>query len=152
MKRDDDKSPPERRAFLEQLGRFAVVTPPVVSLMLAVADKASAEDLATSPGKEVTETNTTSVTKTNTTAVTKTNSTAVTKTNTTAVTKTNTTAVTKTTSVVTTLTTTTAVTKTETETTTVTNTFNPVSLTQPPESGRDALAMIIDSMGLMKIG
>ncbi len=38
---DDDKLRAERRAFLEQCGRFAAVTPPAVTLMLAVGDKAA---------------------------------------------------------------------------------------------------------------
>jgi hypothetical protein len=38
----------DRRDFLARCGRFAAATPPVVSLMLSVGDKARADDLATS--------------------------------------------------------------------------------------------------------
>ena len=56
MDANDKWSKSDRRTFLQQCGRFAVVTPPVVSLMLSVSEKAGAESLATS-GKT---TNTTS--------------------------------------------------------------------------------------------
>ena len=73
--RDGDQGKAERRAFLEKCGRFAVVTPPVISLMLAVSDKAAAQ-LATSPGRittatiATTNTNVTTNTVTNTRSVT----------------------------------------------------------------------------------
>jgi hypothetical protein len=35
--RDDNRLRAERRAFLEKCGRFSVVTPPSVTLMLAVS-------------------------------------------------------------------------------------------------------------------
>jgi len=57
MAASDERSKSDRRAFLQQCGRFAVVTPPVVSLMLSVSDKALAESLATS-GKTKTTTTT----------------------------------------------------------------------------------------------
>src|SRR5262249_17835219 len=89
--RDDDELKAARRAFLLQCGRFAVVTPPVVSLMLTVGARASAKNLATSPGriKESTTTaTTTTLTRTTTTtptttATTTTTSTATTQTTTT---------------------------------------------------------------------
>jgi hypothetical protein len=55
--RDEDRLKAERRAFLEKCGRFAAVTPPVVTLMLAVSDKAKAQ-LATSPRANGTTTTT----------------------------------------------------------------------------------------------
>src|SRR6185369_12692897 len=48
MAGDHEWSKSDRRAFLQQCGRFAVVTPPVVTLMLSVSDKAIAGNLATS--------------------------------------------------------------------------------------------------------
>ena len=48
MDANDKWSKSDRRTFLQQCGRFAVVTPPVVSLMLAVSEKAGAKSLATS--------------------------------------------------------------------------------------------------------
>jgi hypothetical protein len=51
MTRDPDngnKPKTDRRNFLAECGRFAAVTPPVVSLMLSVGEKAQADDLATS--------------------------------------------------------------------------------------------------------
>ncbi len=41
--RDDEAQRAERRAFLKQCGRFGVVTPPVVTLMFTVSDKAKAQ-------------------------------------------------------------------------------------------------------------
>ena len=64
---DDDELRAARRDFLLKCGRFAVVTPPVVSLMLTVGDKASAQGLATSPGKEKKKTTTTKTTTNGTT-------------------------------------------------------------------------------------
>ena len=52
MGSNDERSKADRRAFLLQCGRFAVVTPPVVSLLLSVGDKAGAEDLETSGVKK----------------------------------------------------------------------------------------------------
>src|SRR4026208_868183 len=49
----------DRGAFLQQCGRFAVVTPPVVTLMLSVSDKALAGNLATSGHTTKTKTTTT---------------------------------------------------------------------------------------------
>ena len=46
--RDSKKLETDRRNFLAQCGRFAAVTPPVVSLMLSVSDKAEGQELATS--------------------------------------------------------------------------------------------------------
>ena len=63
--RDDDKRNAERREFLEKCGRFAAVTPPVITLMLAVSDKASAQ-VVTSPARATTTTTTTTTTKTTT--------------------------------------------------------------------------------------
>src|SRR6476660_5172912 len=59
MAANDEQSKTDRRTFLQQCGRFAVVTPPVVSLMLSVSDKAGAESLATS-GRTTKTTHTTS--------------------------------------------------------------------------------------------
>jgi hypothetical protein len=61
--RGDDRLRAERRAFLEQCGRFAVVTPPAVTLMLTVSDKA----VAAASGR-TTGTTTTTVTTTGPTA------------------------------------------------------------------------------------
>jgi len=69
--RDEDRLKAERRAFLEKCGRFAVVTPPVVTLMLAVSDKAKAQ-LATSPVRTTTVTTRTTTTTNGTTTTTKT--------------------------------------------------------------------------------
>ncbi len=51
---EDEKLKLERRSFLEQCGRFAVATPPVVSLMLASSTGAKA--LTTSGGGVTTTT------------------------------------------------------------------------------------------------
>jgi len=67
MSANDEKSKADRRAFLLQCGRFAIVTPPVVSLLLTVRDKASAEDLETSGVKRKKNTDETTTTKTTTT-------------------------------------------------------------------------------------
>jgi hypothetical protein len=48
---DEERLKLERRSFLEQCGRFAVATPPVVSLMLASGTKAA---LAASGGTTLT--------------------------------------------------------------------------------------------------
>jgi hypothetical protein len=61
--RDDDRLRAERRAFLEKCGRFSVVTPPVVTLMLTVGG--GSEALATS-GKTTTTTQTTTTQTTTT--------------------------------------------------------------------------------------
>jgi hypothetical protein len=58
MGASDEKSRADRREFLLKCGRFAVVTPPVVSLMLTVGDKARADDLQTSAVKKTTKTTT----------------------------------------------------------------------------------------------
>ena len=50
----DDKLKAERRAFLEKCGRFALVTPPVVTLMLAVSEKTTTKALAASGPTTVT--------------------------------------------------------------------------------------------------
>jgi hypothetical protein len=47
--RDEDRRKAERREFLGKCGRFGVVTPPLITLMLAVSDKATAQ--VTSPAK-----------------------------------------------------------------------------------------------------
>ncbi len=57
--RGEDNRKAERREFLEKCGRFAAVTPPVITLMLAVSDKAKAQ-VVTSPGRLVTSAATTS--------------------------------------------------------------------------------------------
>ena len=111
---DDDRQRAARRAFLEQCGRFSVVTPPVVTLMLAASG--STEALATS-AKTTTLTTTTPTTTATTTATT-------------------TTATTKTT------------TETLTKTVTVTTKTISMKLFQTGPTGQ--LAMMIDSMGLMK--
>ena|SRR6476646_733373 len=69
--RDEERQRAERRAFLEQCGRFSVVTPPVVTLMLAVSGNTAA--LATSAKTTTTATTTTTPT-TNTTSTTTTKS------------------------------------------------------------------------------
>ena len=72
---NDEKSKSDRRAFLLQCGRFAVITPPVVSMMLSVSDKAAADNLDTSAVKKKTkESDTTTKTTTTKTTTTKTNS------------------------------------------------------------------------------
>jgi hypothetical protein len=58
---DGDSAESRRRAFLQQCGRFAIVTPPVVTLMLTVSDKAEA---ATSAKPTATPTTTTTPTAT----------------------------------------------------------------------------------------
>jgi len=62
MGANDERSKSDRRAFLQQCGRFAVVTPPVVSLMLSVSEKAGAATLATSGAKHTTTKTTTTLT------------------------------------------------------------------------------------------
>ena len=63
MARDHEWSKSDRRAFLQQCGRFAVVTPPVVTLMLSVGDKALAGNLATSGATTKTHTTKTKTTE-----------------------------------------------------------------------------------------
>ena len=82
MSANDEKSKADRRAFLLQCGRFAIVTPPVVSLLLTVRDKASAEDLETSGVKRKKKTDETTTTKTTTTHKTTTHKTTTHKTTT----------------------------------------------------------------------
>jgi hypothetical protein len=62
MGSDHKWSKSDRRAFLQQCGRFAVVTPPVVTLMLSVGDKAIAGNLATSGATTKTRTTKTETT------------------------------------------------------------------------------------------
>ncbi len=88
MSANDEKAKADRRAFLLQCGRFAIVTPPVVSLMLSVRDKANADDLETSgvekkTTKPTTTTRTTRTTTTRTTSTKTTTTTPTTKTTTT---------------------------------------------------------------------
>jgi hypothetical protein len=78
----DRREPSDRREFLQQCGRFAVVTPPVVSLMLTVGDKALAGNLATSPGKKDEKDETKTTTSTITTKTVTSTSSTVTVTNT----------------------------------------------------------------------
>ena len=108
---DDDELRAARRDFLLKCGRFAVVTPPVVSLMLTVSDKASAQGLATSPGKEKKKTTTTKTTTNGTT----TNGTI-------------------------------------TRTVLPTDAPTGANLIQPDSAPETRLAMMMDSMGVMKIG
>jgi len=61
---EDGRKKAERRAFLEQCGRFAVVTPPVVTLMLSVSDKSASAQLITSRANRTTTTTTTTITTT----------------------------------------------------------------------------------------
>jgi hypothetical protein len=56
---DEERLKLERRSFLEQCGRFAVATPPVVSLMLASGTKAA---LAASGSLTITTSATTTTT------------------------------------------------------------------------------------------
>jgi hypothetical protein len=109
--KDDDRHKADRRSFLEQCGRFAVVTPPVVTLMLATDSTKKA--LAASGTKTVTLATTT--TATTTAATTFTNDT------------------------------------TTFTTTTVTTTLS--QLDDPSRNsrhGNSQLAMMVDSMGVMK--
>jgi hypothetical protein len=53
---EEERQKVERRSFLEQCGRFAVVTPPLVSLMLTTGTKAA---LAASGKTTLTTTTTT---------------------------------------------------------------------------------------------
>jgi hypothetical protein len=68
---DGDSPESRRRAFLQQCGRFAIVTPPVVTLMLTVSDKAEAVTSA----KPTTTTTTTPTTTTKTISTTHTTTT-----------------------------------------------------------------------------
>ena len=134
----------ERRAFLEQCGRFAIVTPPVVTLMLSVSDKAKAQ-LVTSARttKPTTSTTTTPTTTTPTT-------TPTTTTTTTTPTTTTPTTTTTTTTPTTTTTTTTPTTTTITTKPTISSSTQMLMLL-PSEGQTGSLAMMIDSMGLMKL-
>jgi len=109
---DEEKSESDRRSFLQQCGRFALVTPPVVSLMLTVGEKGVPQALAASGSKKHTET-----TGSKSTSASATSNTATSITNTTGTSITNTT-----------------------------------GLMDPGTKPHTDLAMVIDSMGLMKIG
>jgi hypothetical protein len=111
---DEERLKLERRSFLEQCGRFAVVTPPVVSLILAGGTKAA---LAASGGTSLT-TKTSISTTTSITA-----STSITMSTSTSVTAT-----------------------TVPSTATATAAF----LLHGPDGNESELAMVIDSMGVMK--
>jgi Hint domain len=65
--RDDDRQRAERRAFLEQCGRFAAVTAPVVTLMLTVSDKAAASSTPSSTTAPTTFKTTSTITSSTTT-------------------------------------------------------------------------------------
>ena len=119
--RDDGGKRADRRAFLEKCGRFSVVTPPVVTLILAVSG--GTEALATSAKTLTTITTTTSTTTTAPTTL----------------------------KTITQTTTTTVGTQTVTliRTVTVTETTTPFTLLES-DPAPTRLAMIIDSMGLMK--
>jgi hypothetical protein len=144
---DDDKLKAQRREFLLQCGRFAVVTPPVVTLMLSVGDKGISTALASSPGKK-SKTSTTTTTTTPTTTTEKTTTKETTTKTTTKKTTTRTTSRTTTvTKSVTTLPTTTATLTTSTKTLTQTSS----ELLGPGPKQDSSLAMMIDSLGLMKI-
>ena len=111
--RDEERQRAERRAFLEQCGRFSIVTPPVVTLMLAVSGNTAA--LATSA--KITTTTPTTTTTTTTTATTTTKHTTTSQTLTTFITK--------------------------------TIDGNTLNMNQP--ESKERLAMMIDSLGLMKL-
>jgi hypothetical protein len=121
---DGDSSESKRRAFLQQCGRFAVATPPVIALMLTVSDRAEAVTSAK-------PTSTTTTTLTTTTPTTKTVTSATTKTQT----------LTTTTSLITTITGTLTLTKTVTLTVTLGST-----LINEETSPKSKLATMIDSM------
>jgi hypothetical protein len=134
---DVERQKLERRAFLEQCGRFAVVTPPVVSLMLTTGTKAA---LAAS-GKTTLTTTATTIATASTTATATTTATTTSAFTTTAVTSTTVTSD-----------------FTITTITTVTNTMFPSTSTAtlflqlvPGGSEHSELAMMIDSMGVMKL-
>ncbi len=78
--RDEEGRRAERRAFLEQCGRFSVVTPPVVTLMLAVSGNTAALATSAKTTTTTTTTPTTTTTATTTTKHTTTNHTTTTKT------------------------------------------------------------------------
>jgi hypothetical protein len=137
-----DRLKADRRSFLEQCGRFAVVTPPVVSLMLATDSTRKA--LAASGRTTVTTATTATTFATITT-------TASPTTVTTAITTTSPTTITATTSVTFT---TTAV----TTDTIITTDFVTTSLLGMMDGVRgnsnhtnSQLAMIVDSMAVMKL-
>jgi hypothetical protein len=67
IEQDDERQKSDRRSFLEQCGRFAIVTPPVVTLMLATDSTKKA--LAAS-GTTVTVTTSATTTTATTTTVT----------------------------------------------------------------------------------
>jgi hypothetical protein len=128
---DEERQKLERRSFLEQCGRFAVVTPPVVSLMLTTGTKAA---LAASGRTTLTTTATTTSFATTTNVVTTTATSSATATVTTTTTSDSTT------------------TTTVTVTDTVTDTATPFALRRVPDgSEQSELAMMIDSMGVMKL-
>jgi hypothetical protein len=133
---DNYKLRAQRREFLLQCGRFAVVTPPVVTLMLSVDDKGMSKALAASPGRKATTT-----TRPTTTTKTTTKPTTTTKTTT------------RTTSQTTTTVTKSVTTSTATTTTGTTSaTFTTINELIGPGPKQDShLAMMIDSLGLMKI-
>jgi hypothetical protein len=150
--KDDARQRAERRAFLEKCGRFSVVTPPVVTLMLAVSG--GTEALATS-AKTITPTTTLTTTTTPTTTTKTTiEKTTIEKTTTIQTTTIQGSTVTKT---LTTGGTTATITVTDTVSkvpvpTTTTQTDGTLLLLQTePSDPSTRLAMIIDSMGLMKI-
>ena len=122
---DNDKFKAQRREFLAQCGRFAVVTPSVVTLMLSVGDKGISKALAASPGRKKSTTSTTTTTTTHTTT-------------------------TKTTTKKTTTKGTTTATTTTRKTSFITKTLGGV-LSDPGRKQDSSLAMMIDSLGLMKI-
>jgi hypothetical protein len=156
---DAEKLKAARRDFLLQCGRFAVVTPPVVTLMLAVSDKASAKHLAASGITTETTTTQTTTTQTTTTQATTSATTTATQTTTTEGTTTATTTVTtfpttqtEITSVITTTTTTVSITRESITTVTTTTQGMLLEFDPSPRSAENsALAMVIDSLGLMRI-
>ena len=115
--RDDDSAEAKRRAFLQGCGRFAIVTPPVVTLMLSVSDKAEAATSAK-------QTTTTPTTTTPTTTIKTTTATTIS---------------------------TSTISKSTIPTSTTTTTQNPTELRQDQTTQPTQLAMVIDSMGLMKL-
>ena len=62
--RDDKKTETDRRDFLAKVGRIAAYTPPTVSVVLSVADKARADYLNTSFEPPTTTANTTTTIET----------------------------------------------------------------------------------------
>jgi hypothetical protein len=127
----DQKSKADRRYFLEQCGRFAIVTPPVVTLMLASDGTRTA--LAAS-GKTIKTTSTTTM-ATSTTTVTSTAMPTSTTTVTSTAMPTSTTTVTSTAML--------------TSTTTVTSTFAQM-MQGIGSDAKSELYMTVDSMAVMK--